>query len=181
MTDLRRYSIVFLTIGITLSLATGALAGEAFLRYDNGTVVETWSEIKDDVETPSADAAPIVTLDVWEEIKDADTREPVSEVYPGQEVVLYCYFNRLDSLEVPFDQLIGREITAYYILFGALKYKYNWSLTIDPDHGGLVGMGVYYTVPNDAPAGKFLYFTLARISDLKANNNRDWGIYSVVK
>jgi hypothetical protein len=181
MADLRRYAIVFLTIGIALSWTTGALAGKVFLRYDNGTVVEKWSEIKDDVETPSADAASIITLDVWEEIKDADTRDPVSEVYPGQEVILYCYFNRLDSLEVPFKQLIGREITAYYILFGALKYKYNWSLTIEHDHGGLVGMGVYYTVPNDVPTGKFLYFTLATISGLKANNNRDWGIYSIVE
>jgi len=181
MTNLRSYWVVLLTIGIILSWTNGALAGKSFLRYDDGTVVETWSKIKDDVETPSDDAAPVVTLDVWEEIEDIDTGVPVSEVYPGQEVILWCMFNRLSDLEVPFDQLIGREMTAYFTLLGTLKYKYNWSLTIEPGDEGLVGMGVGYTVPTDASAGKFLYFTRATISGLKAKNNMDWGIYSVVK
>jgi len=182
MTDLRRYAIVFLTIGITLSWTTGALAVKSFLRYDDGTVVEKWSEIKDDVETPSADKGKIVTLDVQEEIWDSNTMEPISEVYPGQEIILWCFFNRLDSLEVPFDQLIGRDITAYFTLLGALNYKYNWALTIEEDHWSLGGMGVgYYTVPNDAQAGRFLYFTRAKISGLWARNAWAWGIYSVVR
>ena len=181
MTDLRRYAIVFLAIGIALSWATGALAAKSFLYYDDGTVVETWSAIKDDVETTSDDAAPVVTLDVYEEIRDAITGEPVSELYPGQEVVLSCFFNPLGDLEVPFDQLIGREMTAYFILLGILKYKYSWPLTIGPGYENLVGLGISYTVPDDAPAGKFLYFTRATISGLQANNNKDWGIYSVVK
>jgi len=181
MTDLRRYGIVLLTIGIIFSWTNGALAERFFLLYDDGTVVETWSRIKDDVETSSNDVEQVVTLDVWEEIDDADTFDPISEVYPGQEVILWCFFNPLRDLEVPFEELIGREMTAYFILLGALKYRYNWSLTIEPDDDGLSGMGVLYTVPDDAPAKKFLYFTLARISDLEANNNRDWGIYSVVE
>jgi hypothetical protein len=181
MMRLKRCRTALLAIGIVLLWSTGALAAKCFLRYDDGTVVETWAAIKDGAEPSSSDRGRVVTLDVWQEIEDLATWEPVSEVYPGQDLILWCYFNALGELAVPFDQLVGRDMLFSYILIGALDLRDSRTLRIEAGDEGWFGTGIPYTVPTDAPAGKFLYFTRAEISGLWARNSWDWGIYTVVR
>jgi hypothetical protein len=181
MNNFRKYRIEFWIIGTLLFLwTTSIFAEECYLFYDDGTIKEAGAPSRASVEAPPSEDAT-VTLDVKAIIMDSATGQEVFEVHPGQIVTLWCFFNRLGDLEVPFDQLIGHEISFSYRLFGILKYQDQFAFPIEYGQEGYQWVGVTYIVPIDALPGKFLYVTSAKISGFQVENNRDRGVYAVVK
>ena len=180
MNDFRKHGIGLWILCILLLGATNVFAGKFYHFYADGTIKEISTVEQAESDDSLPDVGETVTLDVEAVITDQQTGEEVRAVSPGQPVILWCFFNRLGDLEVPFPELIGREMTFVYRLFGGLTYQNRIVFPIGPDDENVVGVGIGYDVPQDATPGKFLYLTSARISDLQANNNRDSGVYQVV-
>ncbi len=125
-------------------------------------------------------AVSTVTINASVTIHDADTMKEVIEVYPGQKVILYIYFNPLVNLEGPFEDLIGRDMKSSYKLTGTIRFKARRKFPIEEDHAGLIGVGIFYTIPKDAKRGKFKYKGKVKISGLKCEDNSDEKEYKVV-
>ena len=180
MNDFRKHGIGLWILCILLLGATNVFAGKFYHFYADGTIKEISTVEQAEGDDSLPDVGEIVTLDVEAIIMDNVTGREVFGVHPGQQVILWCFFNRLGDLEVPFDQLIGHEISFSYRLFGELKHQNQVAFPIASGDEGVVGVGTGYTVPADAQPGKFLYVTSAKISGFQVNNNRDRGVYAVV-
>ncbi len=128
----------------------------------------------------SEGVALVVTLDTWFAMEDLLSGNQVTTVSPGQDLILWTYFNRLDSLEVPFTDLIGRDMYAGFKLIGTLNLTTWFRITISDQDGGLVGLGTGYAVPVDAAEGFFGAGGGNLISGLEAVNNKDGMIGAVL-
>ena len=109
--------------------------------------------------------------------------EEIIEVYPGQLVYLMIGFNRLGSLEIPFEDLVGRTLTPLYFLRGQLNHKENQAIVIGPgdEWKEIAGFGVLYTVPVDAQPGLFQYYGGIYMTGARCVENWDWRFYPVVE
>ena len=182
MNNFRKYRIELWIVGTLLFLlwTTSIFAEEYYLFYDDGTIEEVGVTSQVGVET-SASEDTTVTLDVNATITDSITHDRVFAVHPGQKVYLECFFNRLGNLGVPFDQLVGHEMSLSYRLSGKLKYRWRTKFTIASGSAGLIGVGKMYEVPTDVQPGEFFFTTSAKISDFQVYNNRDRGVHAAVK
>ena len=181
--------MILATVAICVfSLTTGILYGEerALLVYDDGRIVEMpatdSSTSLPSLESEQDTLAQTVTMDARVFLWDTDPPyEEITEVHPGQQVFLMIGFKRLDSLEIPFDQLIGRTLISLYFLRGKLKHKDHMTKVIESDDGSLGGMGVLYTVPVDAQPRSFLDIGGIFMTGVSCVSNWDWRIYPVVE
>ena len=119
------------------------------------------------------------TLDAYISI-DNDNEE-IRKVSPGQTVYLNIFFNSLDSVGVPFEQLVGKQIFFLQKLIGGLSYKDidNWGIIEEGDEGWC-GVGMSYTVPEGTEEGMFIYIGGMKIEHITCVENRDRERYRVL-
>ncbi|MEO0973277.1 MAG: hypothetical protein AAFX85_09290 [Pseudomonadota bacterium] len=95
-----------------------------------------------------------VTLNTSVDMRDPTTNESIDAAAPGQEVDISTFFNRLDSLEVPLEDLVGRVfVTA--IIAPTLGIQTVLQIPVEPDDGNVVCYGIRTTISNGAPLGPF--------------------------
>ena len=96
-------------------------------------------------------------------MRDTVMFDNINVANPGQEVNFSTFFNRLDTLEVPFPDLVGR-ILITGIFVPTLGIQSIIQTTIESDDGNLIGIGINSTIPIDAPLGPFPLVGLNRIT-----------------
>lgn len=104
-----------------------------------------------------------ITLNTSVEMRDTVMFDNINVANPGQEVNFSTFFNRLDTLEVPFPDLVGR-ILITGIFVPTLGIQSIIQTTIESDDGNLIGIGINSTIPIDAPLGPFPLVGLNRIT-----------------
>ena len=172
---LKKRVLIILVLFITVLSGHVYAQETALLNYSDGTMREVLltKVLPLDLEPDENVAAPTVTLDAWVSIEDYNTGESIRLVYPGQQVILWIFFDSLGSLEVPFADLVGRRMVPFYFLRGKLNYSEYWTLEIEPGDENLVGLGMSYTVPKDAQTGYFIDIGLVFISGIDCQDNSD--------
>ena len=169
--------IFVFVIAIFLLLVARVNAQDTILLYySDGSVQEVAATQPSDSQLYSwEDVQAGVTLDAYVFIEDRTTNEVVNWVYPGQEVMLWIFFNPLGSLGIPFENLIGRSLVPINLLRGSLTHHNFTVHEIEPDEGGVVGIGIGYDVPY-GESGYFLQLGLVFISGITCEENVDWGL-----
>lgn len=167
MTHLARLLLSGLLLAFS---ASSSLAATATLYYADGSTAQ-----RDVAITPltQRDLGPVIggatrgadiTLNTSVLMTDpANNFEEIVSAAPGQEVSFTTRFNRLDSLEVPFPDLVGRLLITG-IFAPTLGVQSIIQIPIEADDGNIVGIGVGATIPVDAALGPFPLVGLNRIT-----------------
>lgn len=151
MSSLSTLGVLFLP---TLALADGGYPSSVFIfEYADGTVREQRMGVYEASMTPRAGESDVLTFDTQVLIL-SELLEEVVVVNPGQSVSIGFQFNPLDTLGVPFDELIGHELI-FNVIAPRLDFQYNIPFQITEDFAGLMAITASHTVPEDLEAGPF--------------------------
>ena len=128
------------------------------------------SEIINDLFT-DIQSSTSVSLNVTGRVFNCYTFEDATNLYPGL-FVNYWVTTKFDSLEIPFEELIGKTITATYSFYGSFNYNGSWPMIISEGHKDGITMGTgdvpnYDTFPN----GNCNYTFKLEIMGLNCVNN----------
>ncbi|MEM9384492.1 MAG: hypothetical protein AAGA68_05480 [Pseudomonadota bacterium] len=156
-------------IGILLALALSApsFAQTIILHFADGSEATRAPALADiDLADLPASAHTLsgadLVLDTQVLMRDGQTLEEIVSAPPGAEVNFATRFNRLDSLEVPFDDLVGRVfVTA--VIAPTLGVQVVIPIVIEADDGAIVGISVNASIPAEASPGPFPLIGLNRV------------------
>ena len=155
MKYLRKLGLLLLVMGVVLLWSFGATTGKVMLRYADGKTVAISATIRPNADIPIADKGPVLTMDVYGWI-ELESTGPVRVIHPGQRVTVWCSFNPLNTLEVPFEQLVGHNMYISTKLTGAVTFS-NLIGPLQIISGGVwSGFGGSFDVPSNAPPGQFI-------------------------
>lgn len=161
------------------ALAEGGLVTEApaemVLVYSDGTVqtvmpeANTGNSQTGSLSNAKTLEATVIDLGVKVFILDGED-QATDYVIRDEVVVLGVTFNKLGSLEVPFDQLVGKIVTVQFESKGKLKLKKTEQYTITSADRNVTGMNFDYTVPRKAKLGRFVLKVTVTIQDFRVTN-----------
>ena len=114
--------------------------------------------------------AATVTLNTSLQMNETVGFTEILAAAPGQTVNLSTLFNALGSLEVPFQALIGRQVLVSFYAPG-IGLSTNFTVTIEAGDENVIGYGINYTIPLNAPTGPFRTYGLDRIGGVQNVNN----------
>lgn len=120
-----------------------------------------------------------VTMDVSVAMYSTMTFQEIFFAVPGQTINVSTRFNGLDTLEVPFEQLIGRTLITL-VTSPQLGYSQLITFPLEAGDGGIIGVGGSYMIPVANPTGPFLIFGLTRISGLDVVNDRGTNVRRLI-
>jgi len=164
--------LVSIIMGICL-LSISAYAREGWLSnyVADGSVVEaTLNQFVNISALNKTQLTETATLDVNVSITDQDGKE-LSGVTPGQDIKLVISFNPLGSLEVPFEDLIGRPMFPISLLRGVVKHSEHSMYIIQEGDETKTELILECTVPEDATSGYFLNLGILKILGVTCANN----------
>ncbi|MEO0420870.1 MAG: hypothetical protein AAF184_00930 [Pseudomonadota bacterium] len=140
----------------SLALAAGESTGPVFvLEFTDGTVLERpLNQSRHPVAERIDEGEPVLTFDTEIIVLSDSGRRDLVVVRRGQRVGIGIEFNPLDTLGVPFEELIGRELLLK-VIAPRLGFQYDIPFLITEDFSGLMSIRASYTVPEDAEVGSF--------------------------
>lgn len=151
-----KYLDMLLVCSALAIAATAARADQTvYLGYADGHIeeVSVAESRRSDLEAPTDIGDAVLTFDTSVIVRSENLRE-LAAVHAGQRVAIGIEFNALQTLEVPFEELIGRELLLR-VVAPRIGFEYDIPFSIGPDNGALTGISAIFTVPDTAQAGAF--------------------------